>query len=289
LRFRTDSSNNDPSFLRNRIRLELLPLLESYNPSIVSRLADTAAIMAADEELMAECVARCWPGVGIREHDGVTVNCTKLREEPSGMRLRIYRHALLLLTGHLRRISFRHLQAIDSLVVSGPSNGRLDLPGTLSVLRSYETARFVSDHDRAIEGHKPFELAIPGHGSYDLPCGGRVVIAPAGAGDSERQGSRFSLTVSLLELPFPWTVRTFRPGDRLVPSGMTGRKKVKDLFIDEKVPRSLRSAVPLVFSGDTLFWVAGVRTAASSTAFAEDSASARIEFLEFPYGPAILG
>lgn len=287
LRFRADSSNSDTSFLRNRIRLELLPLLEGYNPSIVSRLADTAAIMAADEELMAEYVARCWAGVGSREHDGVTVRCAKLREQPSGMRLRIYRHALSLFSGHLRRISHRHLQAVDALVISGPSNGRLDLPGNLSVVRSYETVRFVPA--RAIEEHKPFELAIPGPGSYDLPCGGRLVVTAVGVGRSEQSAGRFSVTVSLCAAPFPWTVRTLRPGDRFVPSGMTGHKKVKDLFIDEKVPRSVRNVVPLVFSGVTLFWVAGLRTAATASAFSKDSAAVMIELLEFPYGPAILG
>jgi len=60
--------------------------------------------------------------------------------------------------------------------------------------------------------------------------------------------------------PFPWHVRTCRPGDRIVPLGMNGGKKVKEIFIDSKVPISQRRQTPLVFSGDTLIWVCGLRT-----------------------------
>jgi tRNA(Ile)-lysidine synthase len=62
-------------------------------------------------------------------------------------------------------------------------------------------------------------------------------------------------------VPFPWQVRTFRPGDRIQPLGMTGRKKVKDLFIDEKIAIARRAVIPLVFSGDELIWIVGLRTA----------------------------
>jgi tRNA(Ile)-lysidine synthase len=58
--------------------------------------------------------------------------------------------------------------------------------------------------------------------------------------------------------PFPWCVRTFRPGDRMVPFGMRGRKKVKDVFIDKKIPQSERRRIPLLWSNNNLLWVFGV-------------------------------
>lgn len=285
LRFRTDSSNSDPRFLRNRVRLQLLPLLGEYNPEIVSRLADTAAIMAADEELLSESVSRCWEAAGRMDSDGVSADCARLRNESSGMRLRIYRHALTLLAGTSRRIAYRHLRAIDDLMLSGSPNGRLHLPGGLTAIRSYETIRFAPD--RRIEAALPYEFIISGTGQYDLPHGGRVVVAAVDG--TEAGASRLRLTVSLGAFPFPWTIRTFRPGDRLVPSGMTGHKKVKDLFIDLKVPSSIRSSLPLFYSGSTLFWVAGVRAAAQPIPVSEDSEAVTVDLLEFPNAPAILG
>jgi tRNA(Ile)-lysidine synthase len=61
-------------------------------------------------------------------------------------------------------------------------------------------------------------------------------------------------------MPFPWHVRTFRPGDRIQPLGMSGRKKVKDIFIDEKIPLARRAVTPLVFCGSELIWIVGLRT-----------------------------
>ena len=71
-----------------------------------------------------------------------------------------------------------------------------------------------------------------------------------------------SPNVALLDfdgLDFPLTLRSFRPGDRLQPLGMEGEKKVKDLFIDCKIPALQRKRIPLLFGGDRLLWVAGVR------------------------------
>jgi tRNA(Ile)-lysidine synthase len=58
---------------------------------------------------------------------------------------------------------------------------------------------------------------------------------------------------------FPLTLRSFEPGDRFQPLGMTGEKKVKDLFIDCKIPARERKQIPLLCHGDRILWVAGVR------------------------------
>jgi tRNA(Ile)-lysidine synthase len=70
---------------------------------------------------------------------------------------------------------------------------------------------------------------------------------------------------------------------------MTGHKKIKALYIDEKIERSLRRRIPLFFSGNTLFWVAGMRQASGISPSAEEISCARIEILDFPSSTAILG
>ena len=61
------------------------------------------------------------------------------------------------------------------------------------------------------------------------------------------------------ELPTVLTIRTWRPGDRFVPLGMSGTQKVHDFFINQKVPRARRSQIPLVLHGEDLIWVGGMR------------------------------
>ncbi|MBI3754206.1 MAG: tRNA lysidine(34) synthetase TilS [Deltaproteobacteria bacterium] len=63
------------------------------------------------------------------------------------------------------------------------------------------------------------------------------------------------------KLEFPLIVRNFRPGDKFTPLGMKGRKKLKDLFIEKKIPKRRRGLIPILVSGDEIIWVAGIRQA----------------------------
>jgi len=283
LSFRTDSSNSDTGFLRNRVRHSLIPDLETYNPAISRRLADTAALMAADEELLTAVVALRWPAVAQCREGAVALSRDALLAETSGMRFRIYRRALSEVKGDLRRIAFCHLQAIDRLLSGGPPNGMLDLPGGIRATRCYDEL-LVGRSEKA-DGAADYAVTISGEGCYLLPHGARIEVREGAPGG---QSGRNSILVDLGAVPFPWLVRSFRPGDRLVPVGMTGHRKVKELFIDEKIPRGLRPRIPLVFSGTTLFWVAGLRMAASARPVAADSRIARVELLDFASDPVIL-
>jgi tRNA(Ile)-lysidine synthase len=77
-------------------------------------------------------------------------------------------------------------------------------------------------------------------------------------------------------------VRTFRPGDRIVPFGLAGRKKVKDLFIDARIPLADRRSIPLVFSAGRLIWVCGVRVADGARVVAGTQNIIRAEILGQP-------
>ena len=286
LSFRTDSSNTDHSILRNRLRGDLIPRLEQYNPAISERLADTATIMAADEEIIARVIDATWSEIVCRKGLSVIIARGRLIHESLGIRLRLYRRALAEVKGDLRRIAARHLQAIDRLVMTGPPNGRLDLPAGIRALRQYEEIVISPPNVTCLaEG---YELIIKEPGSYPLPGGGKVIVKVNDIGQADSAASS-GIVVNLAAVPFPWLVRQFRPGDRLVPFGMSGRKKVKDIYIDEKVPSQLRNRIPLFFSGDTLFWVAGLRAAGSAVPGKDNGRNARVELLEFDKTAAMLG
>jgi len=78
--------------------------------------------------------------------------------------------------------------------------------------------------------------------------------------------------------PFPWRVRSFRAGDRIVPFGMTGRKKVKDVFIDRKIPLADRRRIPLLFCGNELIWIAGVCASESCRIDDADAVLVKVEW-----------
>jgi len=276
--YRNDSTNSDTGLLRNRIRHELLPLLRTYNPAVRDRLAATARAFARDEEVLEMITDAAFVRHGRVDDDRVALDRTGCLAEPEGVRYRLYRRAILLARGGLERIASGHLEEIDGMLISARPHLDLSLPGGVRVSRSYDTLSFYQGHDK--QACDTVETFIHGPGIHTAPCGFRLTVeerTPPGAGlDASPRVAWFDAAA----VPFPWTVRTFRPGDRIVPFGMTGTKKVKDLFMDEKVPRDARRRLPLVFTGGKLVWVATLRVSAEAAVTDRTGRAIRVEVLE---------
>ncbi|MEI8355135.1 MAG: tRNA lysidine(34) synthetase TilS [Deltaproteobacteria bacterium] len=251
--FRTDQTNSDINFLRNRIRHELLPYLQTFNPLINDRLANTAEILAADESLLEDITEEAFFRLARVSASEVVIEIPPLRNEPRGLRLRLYRRSILAARGNLAEINFRHLKDIDTLLFSDKANSGVDLPGGIRGNKSYQQLSF-GPRDNEQQG-TGFELEITGPGIFTLPMGKALAIVITAPPENWNHLPVTSAYFDLSALPFPWLVRTFRAGDRIIPSGMTGNKKVKDLFIDLKIPLKTRRRIPLIFSNEKLIWI----------------------------------
>lgn len=256
LNWRDDSSNIDAKYLRNRIRHELLPVLKTYNPDIRSSLSATAKILGDDEELLAELTRELFSTTCKVEERRILCDIARLRSLKRGMLNRILRYAFRQLTGTLELIGKRHIDAICGIIESDRPNSRLTLPHQVLAIRDYDQLSLVLQDYNVYE--TDFELLINGYGYYELPNG--TSISVEAVSQLPTYPGTDSACFDLTKTPFPWTVRTFRSGDRIMPFGMTGRKKVKNLFIDRKVPLSERKRIPLFFCGEDLIYIAGVCT-----------------------------
>jgi tRNA(Ile)-lysidine synthase len=273
--FRVDSSNDDTSFLRNRIRHECLPYLTSFNPSITERLNAAAEILAADEAVLESLTDQVFVRIASNSPSAITLHLPALWRELPGMRQRLYRRAIREMKGDLSGITGSHLKQIDDLSSSPRVNGWVKLPRGLSVLRCYDSLTFSSQGADSIEAS--WEITIRGTGSYELPDG-RIITAtltvPPGNGKDIPPGRAY---FDPHANPFPWTMRTFRPGDRFQPFGMSGTKKIKDFFIDEKIPATDRRRIPLLFSGEKLLWICGLRIAEAGRVSTENREAVLVE------------
>jgi len=141
------------------------------------------------------------------------------------------------------------------MVAAARPNLRTSLPRGLVAVREYDTLVIRALEELTLE---TAEITIPGPGSYQLPDGStlRIEISPPPV---DPGGTPATVYIDCDRMPFPWHVRTFRPGDCIQPLGMSGRKKVKDIFIDEKIPFARRALTPLVFCGSELIWIVGLR------------------------------
>jgi tRNA(Ile)-lysidine synthase len=270
LSWREDSSNAEIRFLRNRIRHELLPYLESFNTDVEERLYRTAEALAADEEVLAAAAAGAFLRAVAVTASGADADIEALCREPLALRKRLYRQAIEIVKGDLRRISSTHLAAIDKLVFAARPNSELVLPGGIRVIRAYRLLRFTLQREEPLSGGGELLIARPG--DYTLPCGGRLLIEESSESAATGHATGVNTLVILAgQLQFPLTVRYFRAGDRFIPSGMTGRKKLKNLFIDRKIPLQTRKRIPLLADRGEIVWVCGVQAAEISRTIAVEN------------------
>lgn len=261
LAFRHDGSNDETVFLRNRIRHECLPYLRTFNPAISERLNNTAEALAADEAVLEKLVDGLFPRLSRTDSEEIVLDVTAVRPELPGLRYRFYRRALQLLRRDLAHIATIHLKQIDRLLHSARTQGELSLPGGFSVLRCYDELLFLPTEKK--QKREAWEIRIEGPGRQLLPDGREISICLTAPPENWASVPSSRAYFDPAAVPFPWTLRTFRPGDRFRPFGMTGTRKVKDFFIDGKIPLSVRYRTPLLFAAGELIWVCGLRVSES--------------------------
>lgn len=261
LRFRPDPSNEDPRFLRNRIRHRLLPFLEKeFNPRVVEGLARAAALLAEDHAYL-EVEAG-------RSAGPFPLEAGPLRALASPIRRRVLLRALRDALPPGSRVRLEHVVGLEALLDPGGERRAVRLPGTLEA-RHRGGQLVLTPAAREVGDLPPVPVGIP-VGPLEPP-GGEVrwgafritaILGGAGSGAVTRQdggGARWTLTLDADRLQPPLTIRAWRPGDAYRPEGAPGRRKLQDLFTDTKIPRAHRGRIPVLADAAGVLWVAGFR------------------------------
>ncbi|MBM3119255.1 MAG: tRNA lysidine(34) synthetase TilS [Chloroflexi bacterium] len=256
LKPRSDSSNLSLSFLRNRIRLELLPVLKNYNPSIDNALLRLAAIAGDDVSFIEEQTSLMWKELAKTEGDVIYLDGSKMTALPRAMQRQVFRRAVRHLRGNLQDIEADHIEAMVDFL-SKPVGRKLCLPQGLTL--STEYGRLVLTPAQTSSCPFPplagvFSIKIPG--GTALP-GWHVKADIVKQPVSNANG--FVASFDLDRVGEKLMVRRRKPGDRFQPLGMTETKKLQDFMVDSKIPRSWRDRVPLVCSTEQILWVVGWR------------------------------
>lgn len=255
----TDSSNLKTAYLRNKIRREVMPLLEVHQPQLAPLLSQTAEILR-DEDDYLDRIAEAWltGNMGLSPHHSVKVPIATFLALPVALRRRVIRTGIKKVKKDLRRMSWDHVEAIQRMAQSEKPQAILNLPGRLTVQRTYDRLIFSSS---AQKKPRPFFYLLESVGKYEFEEIGRSLSIEA---IKNRKGLRLrgSSRTAFLDadkLRFPLTLRPFRAGDRFIPFGMEGHKKLKDFFVDLKVPLEQRRSTPLLCWKDQPVWVCGFR------------------------------
>ncbi|HEY74741.1 MAG TPA: tRNA lysidine(34) synthetase TilS [Thermoflexia bacterium] len=293
---RFDRSNLDTTYFRNRLRHELLPLLETYNPNIRRRLCHTAHVVAADYALLEELRDRAWDEVVQEETEqAVVFDRAGWRDQPLSLRRALIRKAAYHLRPTLRDVDFVHVEDARRVAEEGTTGAQATLPGGLMLTVGYDTLTIAeAGYEPPPEGPTmppgvETEVALPG--ITPLPEAGWALEAEIletwTLEEVEVNPDRWTAYLDADRLEKPLVLRTRRSGDRFRPQGMGGHgPRLTDWMINAKVPRAWRDRLPLLVAGGEVVWVCGWRVAETAIVGPETRRVARFRFVEKNRGDA---
>ena len=268
--WRTDSTNQEPLYFRNQVRLQLVPCLERWNPRLREILSDTADRLREDASYL-DLAGRATTGRLARRENG---RAFIARDRFNGLHPAMKRYVLRALAREIYGesaeaayvpLGYGHVEAIISLAESGSPVRVLHLPGgMIARLGACEISlERTSEDDSGPAGAAfPVPIRVPGTTEVEgLGIRIRAEVQPASGlaldPATNRDPLRAFIDNSLIE--YPLMVRSRMDGDYFYPLGMSGRKKIGDFMTSLKVPVSDRPYVPIVLSRDRVVWVGGYR------------------------------
>ncbi len=255
----TDKTNMKDIYTRNKIRLELIPYLaDNLNNRIIPNLWKTAKILQEDKDFIYSFVKEAYKNCCIQKIDKeVHIQKEKFNELHPTVKKRMILRAIADL-GVRQDIGTIHLESILHIVEENKTSSGIDLPYDIRVDIGYKNV--IITRNKSEKTLKEF--------CYEVKWGNNIHIKELNASLSSEIVANNHQKISKSDyikyfdydkLNGPIVVRTRKPGDRISPLGMSGSKKLKDFFVDEKIPREQRKQIPLVCCGSDVIWIIGYR------------------------------
>ena len=272
LKYVLDRTNADTRHLRNRVRHDLIPVLQkAYNPNISDTLNRLSTIIRSEEEWIEDMIqpffekaALCILG------NRIELSVPVLSRYHKALKRRVIRMALAKVKGDLRRIGFVNIDSVIDLLMKKSSFGKIDLPAGIRIRRDRDTIQVFRSQERGPDDHRDndqwdafsFEYQIEKFEPiFVKEINAHIRFSEIGIEDMTdyRCTGQHANFFDKDALNLPMVLRNFRPGDAFRPLGVSGTQKLKKFFIDKKVPRRERLKCPILLSCGKIVWVVGHR------------------------------
>jgi tRNA(Ile)-lysidine synthase len=266
LRPHFDASNRDTVYFRNRLRHDLIPELEKYNPRFKEALVRTAQALQGDYSILQEVLEAAWKEVVVESGDGwVAFDQPRLVEFSPALRRNLIRRAAESLRPDSRDLGFEALERATAFAESSDAQ-RIDFVNGLYLFTEsgkLYLAAYEADLPSAQWPQVSNQLSVIGN-QCELGNGWILAVESVSL-DTSRQLLDPDNWTAWLDADLTGsslTVRPRRAGDRFNPLGMeSGSVKLSDFFVNVKLPRRARTQWPLVCVGEEIAWVPGFRLA----------------------------
>jgi tRNA(Ile)-lysidine synthase len=258
-----DSSNLKENYLRNRLRLTLIPVIEKeYQPNFKKIVLKTSAILREENDYLERGAEEAYHKIVQEEKDALSFKLSQYQSLHPAIQWRVLQKMWGRIDKGGMDMEVREGIEVDHIYKKlhqlNPSF-LLELPHGVSLEKRYDLVMMKKGWAKPVP---PFEVELisPGR-TYIEEIKREMVIEEASRNDTIKDLYRLP-DMALLDyqsLQFPLKVRNFRPGDRFQPLGLRGTQKLKEFFIDHKIPKFERPRVPLLISGEMIAWIVGYR------------------------------
>lgn len=258
LRYCTDATNFENDVTRNKIRLEVMPILTSINANVSEHLAHFGEMASDYEAFLQEKAEKFFDEKISCEDDCVRICVQELAGENTLFIQAVFRLMIKKVKGSLKEIGYNHIKSIIEKLKSTDTCWSIDLPGKLTVTRRYTML--------SVEKKKE---ASAGFGTYLLPVNCSVYLSKEhlkavtciehqknlkNIKESKNHSEKFFDYGKIRGKLF---LRQRKAGDYFCPVGQTGQKKIKHYLIDKKIVREKRDMIPLLAEGSHILWIYG--------------------------------
>ncbi|ESU34606.1 hypothetical protein G3A_00085 [Bacillus sp. 17376] len=253
---RIDPSNEKAYYSRNRFRKFVLPFLKEENAAVHEHFQRFSEELQMDEDYLIELTSKELNKVMKKEGKRISVCISSFEEMP----MPLQRRGIKLILNYLYNerpasLSAIHIEKIFSIIRNPHPSGTLDFPSGLRIIRSYGKCHFELNPPE----RQSYRFELSGPDQLRLPNGGGI-DAQLLNGAHDMDVSNDCFIVDLEQTGTPLIIRTRQNGDRISLKGMAGSKKVKDIFIDMKIPLSQRDEWPIVTDREGgILWLPGLK------------------------------
>lgn len=253
-----DKTNLIPIYSRNKVRLELLQYIkDNFNPNIINTLWRLSRTSNIDSKFLEEFTESRYNFIvkKVNKHSIILDGVLFIKENKS-IQSRIIRNVISKIMGNLQGISEQNITSLVELFERLETGKQLNLPNGIIGRISYNDlviekieAEVVKDFDYILNigCNKFFELGLN-------------ICLSVEEGNKSNKYSKNVKYFDYEKISGDIRIRNRKSGDKFVPFGMNGRKKVKDYFIDEKIPKELRDRIPLLVDDENIIWILGYAT-----------------------------
>lgn len=266
-----DVTNQSLEFTRNRIRHELIPILQAYNPQIKARIWTMSRVVNDHLRLVKPIIEKALDEVCLECRPGeyLTFSTSCIRELPEELLNLVLREAIKHLKPAIENIDWQKLNLAAGEIRSGRRTGTIQLGDRIELVFSQDRIYLREDTRHLFDPHLP---SIPPNEEFTLNDEGEVRLGgewllktemlPAAALPARWKENPFEAWLDADHIKFPLKVRRWRRGERFSPLGMeSGSVKIADYLTERKIPRLLRAQYPLVYSGTDVVWLPGIQIA----------------------------